>query len=863
MDLLERDSVLQDLAGHLQAAVSGPGRVALVRGEAGIGKTTVVHRLARLADPHVRVLVGACDPLATPRPLGPLMDLASSLGGAVRAALTGALAGDCRPAEVFDCLLADLSGHPSLLVIEDVHWADEATMDLLLYLGRRLSSVPALVVATYRDDEIGRTHPLTALLGTLAGYPWVHRHTLAPLSRQGVARLAAGHAVDAGELYRVTAGNPFVVTETLATPGETIPATVREAVAGRLVGLSDAARRVTDVLAVLGHRASLSLLADLLPEVNGAVEEAVACGILRTDGQVIEFRHELARRAVLESVPVHCRLRVHRQVLATMDAGHVGADDLALLADHAEAARDPAAVLEYAPRAAAHAAALGSHREAAAQYARALRYADRLPPVRQAALLEGHSQAWLLASRLDEGIASRRTAVELRRAQGNRLREGDDLRWLSYVLWPVGRTAEARRIGLDAVRVLEGLGPSRELAGAYLNLCQLAVYEHEAAAVAVAHAEKAIALGERFEDASVVVQARFHAAAARLLGEGGGWDACEQELSSAMAQDLPVDAGFLAMLMCWFAALERDSARTTAAVRRAEAYLLDRDLVSYVVCTRAWSSWGLLNQSSWSRATDAAQEVLAHPGSPAAARAVALSVLGLVRARRGEPQVWPLLDQAANLVDRNCLLDTGIGWEARAEAAWLAGDDERALAEARHGLVALADRVHPWLSGALACWIRRVGGTPPRAPAAGPHALELAGDWAGAATRWSELGSPYDAAVARLAGDASALRAALAAFEALGARPAVKRTRAVMRNRGVRPVSCGPRAATRANPYGLTNRELDVFKLLGEGLSDAEIAARLYITPKTAGHHVGAVLAKLGVHTRLAAARKFSRPERR
>ncbi|MEU5090043.1 AAA family ATPase [Streptomyces sp. NPDC021356] len=864
MDLLEREAVLQDLAGHLQAAVTGPGGFALVRGEAGIGKTTVVHRLARSADPRVRVLVGACDPLATPRPLGPLMDFAPRLGRPVRTALTGALAGTCRSDEVFDHLLADLSGCPSLLVVEDIHWADEATMDLLRYLARRLPGVPALVVATYRDDEIGRTPHLTALLGTLARYPWVYRHDLAPLSRRAVARLAAGHTVDAEQLYHVSGGNPFIVAEILAAPTETIPASVREAVAGRLVGLSAATRTVVDVLAVLGHRVSLPLLTGILPGAEKGLEEAVACGIVRAEGQITEFRHELTRLAVLEAVPAARRLHVHRQVLAAMRSGATAADDLALLADHAEAARDPAAVLEYAPAAADRAATLGAHREAATQYARALRYADGLPPDRRASLLEGHSRACLLSSQLDDGVASRRTAVRLRHGLGDRLREGEDLRWLSNWLWPAGRAVEARRIGGDAVRVLEELAPSRELAWAYLNLCQLACYGHAPVPVAASYAEKAIALGERFGDAGAVVQARFHAAAARLLGEGDGWEECERALSDAIAQELPVDAAQSAVVMSWFTALRRDAVRSSEAVSRAEAYCLDRELPTYLLCTHAWAGWGLLNRGSWPEAAGAAQKVLCHPSSPPVARAVALTVLALVRARRGRGQVWPLLEQAAGLVDSDCLLDTGLGWEARVEAAWLAGDHERVEAEARRGLAALEERSHPWLSGPLACWIRRAGGTPPPVPAAEPYALELAGDGAGAAAHWDGLGCPYDAALARLSGgDAPALHQALAAFQVLGARPAVVRTRALMRARGVRPVRRGPRAATRANPYGLTNRELDVLKLLNEGLSDAEIAARLYITPKTAGHHVGAVLNKLGVHTRHEAARKLHHSERR
>ncbi|MFJ5779846.1 ATP-binding protein [Streptomyces sp. NPDC093094] len=857
MDLLERENVLQDLAGHLQAATSGPGRMALVRGESGIGKTAVVEHLVQSAGPHIRALVGACDPLATPRPLGPLMDLAPGLGQAVRTALKEALAGTGRPGEVSECLLADLDEHPSMLVIEDAHWADEATMDLLRYLARRLPTVPVLVVATYRDDEIGRAHPLTALLGTLASYRWISRHTLAPLSRRAVSCLATGHVMDARELYRVSAGNPFLVTEILATPAETIPATVREAVVGRLVGLSNPARGVTDVLAVLGHRASLPLVASILPDADGALEEAVARGILHTNGQTIEFRHELARLAVLEAVSAPKRLQVHRQVLAAMRSGPIAADDLPLLADHAEAADDPTAVLEYAPKAAAHAAALGAYREAAAQYARALRYADGLPPDQQAALWEGHALGCFLARQLEEAIASRQRAVKIRHALGDRQHEGEDLRWLSYMLWPAGHSTEAKQTGLEAVRVLEELGPGPELAEAYLNLSMLAVYRHEGAAVAAAHGQKAMAMSGRPGDAGLVLQAHFHPAAARMLCGDSGWEECEQAVSSAMTQELQLDAGLLAMLMCWYTLLQRDDARATAAVQRSETYCLEHELLTYELCTKALNSWRLLNRGSWDQATEATHEVLSHPLSPPMDRAIALTALGLVRARRGDPESWPPLEQAASLVEENSLLELGLGWEARVEAAWLAGDDKRAKTEAQHGLAAMADRTHPWLSGALACWIRRTGGTPPQVPAAEPYARELTGDWAGAAARWEELGCPYDTALARLAGDASALRQALTGFETLGARPAAARTRTVMRTRGVRPVRSGPRAATRANPYGLTNREMEVLKLLSEGLSDADIGARLYITPKTAGHHVGAVLAKLDVHTRHEAARKL------
>ncbi|HEX2301540.1 MAG TPA: LuxR C-terminal-related transcriptional regulator, partial [Pseudonocardiaceae bacterium] len=565
----------------------------------------------------------------------------------------------------------------------------------------------------------------------------------------------------------------------------------------------------------------------------------------------------LARIAVLEAIPTHRRIQWHGRVLAALRSGPMNVDDLARLAFHAEEAEDEAAVLVYAPRAAAHASALGAHREAAAQYARALRHAEGLPPEQRATLLEGHSLECILTSQLAEAIASRRTAVELRRALGDRLREGDNLRWLSYVLWPAGHDGEARKSGLAAVQVLEGLEPSRELAWAYVNLCQLATYDYAGVAGAAAYAEQAVALGERFGDPGVIVQARFHAAAARLLCTGSGWDECEQAVDSAIAQDLRVDAGLLASLMCWFAVLQRDGGRTAAAVERAEAYYLDHDLLSCLFAVRVSSSWGLLGRGLWAQAAETAQAILSHPSPPPCARALALTVLGLVRARRGDPRVWPLLDEAAGLVEPGAVIASGPGWEARAEAAWLAGDDDRAQAEAAHGLAALGDRLNPWLTGALACWIHRAGGVPPTVLASEPYALELAGDWAAAAEAWEARGFPYEAALARLGGNAEAVAQALATFESLDADPATARARALLRATG-QPIPRRGRGSTpvpaRLRRLGVTSREADVLALLAQGLSNRQIAARLFLSPRTVEKHIEHLMAKTNSANRAALA---------
>ncbi|MER5638817.1 AAA family ATPase [Kitasatospora sp. NPDC002227] len=854
MDLVEREGVLAELGAHLEQATRGRGRLVLLRGEAGIGKTAVVRRFAEQVGARARVLTGGCDPLSTPCPLGPLTETAAGLGPAVEKALAAALESAHGTSTVFRALLTELGARPTVLVFEDLHWADAATLDLLRYLGRHLETSSALVLATYRDDEIGPAHPLRAVLGDLAGCPAVHRCEFAPLSRDGVAALAAGRPVDAEELHRITRGNPFFVTEVLTAPAGDIPATVREAVLGRLARLPGPARSAVDAVAVVGSGAPLGLLRAVLPEPGTPWEEALALGVLHTEGPTIAFRHELARIAVLEDVPAYRRVELHRRVLAALRSAPVGPSDLSRLAYHAEESGESAAVLEYARAAAAHASAMGAHREAADQYGRALRHADALPPGDLAALLEGRAFACTFATQVPEAIGCWQRAAELRRALDDGLREGDDLRWLSFVLWPSGRRSEAEQVGRQAVAVLARREPGPELAWAYVNLADLAAYGQDLAA-AETHARQAVELGERLGEPAVVVRARFHVALARVLCGGDGWAGIEQAWRAAVAAELEVHAGLMGVSASGAAVLHRDLARAGPMLERTMAYCLDHNLESFRHVTGALLARTLVLRGRWAEAAEAAHAALGRPELPLTGRLWSLVTLALVRARRGEPQVWPLLDEAATAADPTDLFLLGPVWEARAEAAWLDGEDERAVAEAGRGLAVVTVHSDPWLAGGLSVWARRGGARPPEVPAAEPFAAELAGAWQAAAAAWDGRGCAYEAALARLDGDASAVHAALTAFEALGARPAAARARAKLKALGVRVGAHGPRPATRANRHGLTRREQEICGLLRQGLSGPEIAARLYISPKTVGRHVEAILSKLGAHTRAEALR--------
>lgn len=848
MELLERQPHLDELAALLHDAAAGRGRLILVGGEAGIGKTVLVSAFCRIGGAAARVRLGACDALSPPRPLGPIVDIAHQSNGELRHLLHSGARRD----QIFDAVLNELTGgsRPNLMVFEDIHWADEATLDLLRFLARRLGSLRAVVIATYRDDEIGPRHSLRLVLGDLATSPVTHRLTLPPLSESAVRALARESPLDAAALYRRTNGNPFFVVEVLATGGRGIPATVRDAVLARAARLSAVGRAALEAAAVIGNRSEPWLLAELLGSDVAALDECIETGMLRAEATALAFHHEVAQEAVLATIPPHRRIALHRRVL---DALRINADDpdgLARIAHHAELAGDRQAVLAYAPAAARRAAELKAHREAVAQYARALRFAGGLEPVARAPFLEGLAYQCYLTDRHDESVDAWTQALEIWRKAGNRRKEGEVLRHLSRTLWYLGRSPEAEEAVLAALRVLERLPPGSELGWTYGELSRVQMLAGRNGA-AIAWGERALALAERLQDPGLQADVLSSVGSAKVTnGDLGGQAELERSLDVALAANLDDQAGRAYANLASVAIAEFQLERAERYLDEGLAYTLDHDIETYFLCLLAWRPTQLLYRGRWSEATDAADTLLRRPDLTALYRLQALIPLGRVRARRGDPEVGAALDQALAVAGPS--VDTsrvGAVRAARAEAAWLAGDRAQAAVEARaiyDSALALNDR---WLAGELAFWLWQTGElTAPPPEAAEPFALQIAGEWTAAAASWQALGCPYEAARALAdSGDEASLRHALAEFDRLGARPMAAVVARRLRDLGVRRIPRGPRPTTRANPAGLTARELDILPLLGAGRRNAEIAACLFLSPKTVEHHVGSILAKLGV----------------
>ena len=830
---------------------SGRGDLLLVAGEAGIGKTALVQAFCTAADVAVRA--GACEPLHTARPLGPLLDIAADTGGGLAAALERGAG----PSDALAALLDELRPEPSVLVLEDLHWADEATLDLLRLLGRRVATVPALVVATYRDDVLERDHPLRVVLGELPRAP---RLTLRPLSAAAVAELARPYGVDADELHGRTGGNPFYVTEALEAGGEGMPDTVRDAVLARAARLGPDARDLLDAVAICPPRAELSLLEALVPDRLPFLDECLASGMLRVQRHAVAFRHEIARVAVEEALPPHRARILHRVALAALAAE--GSADPARLAHHAEAAGDPEAVLRFARAAAERASRLGAHCEAAAQLHRALRHADAAPDDDRLALLEQHSFECYLTGRYAEAIASRRALLAAFGARGDRRRQGDTRRWLSRLAWYAGDRATADEEAVAAIALLEPLERGPELAMAYSNMAQLRMLDSDLPGTR-RWGREAAELAERLGETKILVHALNNLGTAELqhgLPDG--------RRSLVRSLELALDAGFEDDVARAFTNLGaasmhvRDYTTADDYLARGIAYSDDRDMDAYRLYMQGWQARSALDRGRWSEAAALATEVLEHPRVSMPGRTTPHIVLGLVAARRGEPGVWRHLDEALALAEQMAELQRlAPVAAARAEARWLEGRADLVDTETARSLRLALDRAEPWGAGELATWRRRAGLTQPVPPAcAEPYRLELAGEADAAAALWRRRGCAYDAALAAAASANEAeQRAAVDELRRLGARPAFARVSRMLRGQGLRDIARGPRRSTRKNPAGLTSRELEVLKLVAVGLRNAHIAERLVVSSKTVDHHVSAILRKLQVGTRTEAAAQATR----
>ncbi|HEX6360907.1 ATP-binding protein [Actinophytocola sp.] len=825
---LERAGVLDKLRRTAQAAEAGRGSVALVTGEAGIGKTSVVR--AFTAGLRMRVLAGACDDLLTPRPLGPLRDMAAAGTPLAKAVADGELE------RIFDAALAELST-PTVLVVEDLHWADDVTLDVLGYLARRVASLPALLLLTFRDEEA----PLR-WLGTLAAAP-THRLPLAPLSPAAVETLAEEAGRDAPDLHALTGGNPFYVTEWLYL-GNGVPVTVADVVLARVARLEPAARAALEQLAVLPGVTEYDLAERLVGPLD-VVAEAERKGLLEARPDGLAFRHELTRRAVYEHVPELRRRSLHASALVKLPTSNP-----ARLVHHAVCADAPAAVLAYAPRAGREAAAAGAHREALAHFTAAMRHEHRLHGDERARLHDDHAWELYNAHRFTEAVVAGERAVAL---YTDPVALAQAQVRLSRHYYMAGDTEAAERTARQAD---EGLaGTAAHAYAATYHGAVLALAGDRAAQSAV---DRALRLSRAANRVDLVELGLNYLSTAQPGLEADGRIALLREsLALALhhghhehAARAYTNLGELLYRHARFDELARVLADGLAFTR-------DRGFSSHAYNLQVHEALLTMRRGDLTGSLAALAELATRPEDTGMQRVYAEPQHARLLARTGDEAAGTLLLAAWERGQRQrSLVGLGYPGAALAEWAWLTGNAPVAAA------VRDAWAQHAGRPGAEPLWAEvlrycRRAGLPVRSFAGCPEpwASGLRGDWRTAAEGWALLGDPYEQALELAdSGEPGPTRDALLMLQDMGATAAAAHARRRLRDMGVRSVPRGPQRTTRAHPAGLTARQADVLELLAAGLTNAQIAEKLVLSVRTVDHHVSAILTKLGVASRQDAA---------
>jgi DNA-binding winged helix-turn-helix (wHTH) protein/tetratricopeptide (TPR) repeat protein len=756
--LLEREEPMAALTGALAAARTGSGRLVCVAGEAGIGKSTLVRTFADDLAGAAPVLIAGCDDLSTPRPLGAIKDLVDQLPDGLR----GELPGDLGVTDVAGLLATLGAGRGCAAVVEDVHWADDATLDVIRQLAPRVRDLPVVLVVTYRDEDVELSHPLRRLLGSIRG-PHVAHLRLEPLGKASVATLASRSGRDPGEVFATTGGNPLFVTELISAPPGRLPSSIKDAVVSRLAELPTDDAEVVRKIAVVPVRVERALIEVLCGSCEDSLAAAERRGILTGDVSHIWFRHELVRQAVEDTLVSSERVRLHRQLARYL---HDHGADAARVVHHATRCDDTELLLTAGPIAAREASAAGAHRQAVQHLDVVLRHAARLPAGARAELLTLRTHSLYLLNRFDASLTCAAEAVSVSRQVDDREQLARAL--IAYArtgLWAVG--PDAAREAIEQALAVLGDGGDLELrTTAHADLSravgELATVGSVAQAnpMALEHAERALRLAERLDRSDLRGYALMYLGSARLAaGDTDGSDDAEQAirlLTTSPRADLAVRACVNASGAAYragrFDQAERYVEHGLRLTKGAEFFSGEYRLGLTRAAVR-------VSRGHWPEAESELRALVGADGEPGIMEPLAQCLLARLLARRGQ------CDEARALVASARRATQGSG-EARVlgpvaiaavEVGWLTG--------AAASLTDLADLARPVLDIAarggnhtiaaeLGRYLQWTGlGAPPIAAPPEPWASGLRGDWRAAAAQWQRRGEPYEEALELLSGD--------------------------------------------------------------------------------------------------------------
>lgn len=860
MMLYERDIELGELGVIARETYQSRGKFVLIAGEAGIGKTSLIAEFVASQDKQADIVWGLCDAMFTPRPLGPVYDIAQMMPGRPQELAQASATIDVLMPGIFDAL--SRASVPMIMVVEDIHWADHGTLDFIRYLGRRLSTLPLLVIASFRDDEVGPEHPLYQVLGDLPART-TNRFKLSPLGLETIERLGRGSAHSPEHIFKVTGGNPFFVTELLASADDqktATPASVREAVNARLNRVTASEREFLEFVSCIPGSIDLKLVNPVFDEEAEML--ALACigrGLLRRRASgALVFRHELARLATNARVPAIRKKSNHEKMLkALLDAESKAIDHIV---HHAAGALDADSVLKFAPRAARRAAEVGSHREAAGHLATALEFVNHAEPELAASLYENWAYEAALSLKIDEDVLeARRHAITLWRALGRKDKVAENLRRLSRMHWYRGEAAKAAQYSDEAVQMLEDEGPSHEKAMAFSLRSQLHML-NDRMDKAIIWGEKALATAEAQDDDEVRIHALNNIGTAKLFrGNEAGLADMDESLRLALLHHRHEDAARVYTNLSEYAVDFKNFDLAEQVITEGIAFDTEHDLDSWTFYLVGRQAQLRLEQGRLNDAKEIAEGVLNRRGQTLLMQLPARIMLAKTAIRLGDKNAGTLLSDAMkDAVSTGETQYIAPVSTAHIEYAALYHQKSQVKEHFDNLMKLPRDSLNHWHWGEFWFWVRESGldidkglmGDLPE-----PYQLLFSGQTEDAAIAFDRLGMRYFAAWCYfMQGNESGLKLAHNQAAAMMAKPLQSKILEVAAQIGVLSkvgrTARGPYRTTRQHPLGLTKREQEVLALLVKGSSNQEMADSLTRSKRTIENHVSAVLAKFNARSR-------------
>ena len=862
MELIERASFLDLLQSRFKAVAAGEGHCVFVSGESGIGKTSLVKAFCRDLKQESTIYQGTCDALFSPRPLAPLYDILLQMRNELPA-----YSGNIEDrTSFFTRFFQELNNQQgvTLMIFEDIHWADEATLDFIKFLARRITQLRCLFILTYRDSEIHSRHPLRYVLGQLQP-DTVSRMLLPPLSKQAVEKLSREKGFKGEEVYSISGGNPFYVNEILAGYSLGIPDNIKDSILSVYHRLDEKTKHIWEVISVLPGAFEVNYLETLEPSFIAAIENSLETKILILEKGLIYFKHELYRRTIESSLSPLFRVTLHKKILALLLDRFERDNKIEQIIHHAKNANEYDLVVRYAPIAAKRAASVGSHIEAAKLYFSAIEYYQGDDIDLLIELFEAYAYECYLTNQIKEAIIYSGKALSLWKKKNDPEKIGNSLRFLSRLWWFDGNRKQAESYAVQAIEALENLPSSSAKAMAFSNMSQLRMLSDQVDEC-IFWGEKAIVMARELADEEILCHALNNVGDVQIRIQASkeeGIQLLQQSLDIALKHSYHEHAARAYTNLGHNGIMIKDFAFAAKAIEDGIQYCEERDLDSWTMYMLSSKARIKLETGDWDEALKIAEGLLKKEIQSPPIKIGALLVAATIKMRRGEPDVLPLLKEAtAKAVQTMELQRIVPALVAFLEYEWITGTHYIEKETLDNTMQMMQQMGNVYENSEFDFWLKKARNE--RVPLPQYHEAYQVSNAASikkAINFWEKSGCPYQLAITLFEGNEEDKRKAISIIHRLGALAIYEKLKFEMRSSGIKSIPRGMRKTTQSNPAQLTGRELDILQLLNKGLQNKEIAAQLFISAKTVDHHISSILFKLDAKTRTKAVQEAIRLE--